>query len=475
MPAFSARRSTGAAALLVAALPLTSVLAQGPFTGRPLYRIQVQQAAGTPAPISGSFDVEMFPTIAPRHVRNWDSLVVNRFYDSTAFHRVVPGFVIQGGDPNSRRGPRSTWGQGQPNQPTVRAEFSAVSYVRGILGAARTNDPNSADSQFFITVAPAPNLDRNYTVYGRVRRNMALVDQIVRAARDGNDNPLRKIEMFITRLGSVDSSLAAATLRAPADGATVVADPLLRWRRVPGALLYTAEISPDAGFNSGVIRPQASQFDSTLTVAATLLQPATLYYWRLKATNGGEVSTSAVRTFRTGLPAPTLQLPTLGDQQVPVMPTLQWTAVPGAEAYDLQIARTRLFLPAASIYFSRDSIVGTTFQVPTALPALQICYWRVRARQGGIAGFQSTVWNFKTQAVTGLLSEIETGLDALHPNPTAAGNVVRLTGATGPLTVLDALGRVVRIATGETVPTAGLAPGVYGVRSSGVVQRLVVE
>src|SRR5688572_11991926 len=116
---------------------------------KPQYQIVTHRAGS----YLGTFNIELFPLIAPLHVNNFDSLVGQQFYDSTAFHRVVPGFVIQGGDPNSINGPISTWGQGQPWQVTVDAEFSVVRHLRGIIGAARDVDPNSANSQFYICVA----------------------------------------------------------------------------------------------------------------------------------------------------------------------------------------------------------------------------------------------------------------------------------------------------------------------------------
>jgi cyclophilin family peptidyl-prolyl cis-trans isomerase len=165
---------------------------------KPKYQILTNRA-GT---FLGTFDIELFPLIAPNHTHNFDSLVTDQFFDSTAFHRVVPGFVIQGGDPNSINGPISTWGQGQPWQHTVDAEFSAVRHLRGILGAARDNDPNSATSQFYICVANSTFLDGNYTVYGKVTNGMNIVDTIVNSPRDANDVPLQKIEMFVTYIGS---------------------------------------------------------------------------------------------------------------------------------------------------------------------------------------------------------------------------------------------------------------------------------
>ncbi|MFM8950405.1 MAG: peptidylprolyl isomerase [Bacteroidota bacterium] len=159
---------------------------------KPQYQILTKRAGA----YLGTINIELFPLIAPLHTHNFDSLVNDQFFDSTAFHRVVPGFVIQGGDPNTISGPISTWGQGQPWQQNVPAEFNAVRHVRGIIGAARDNDPNSANSQFYICVANATFLDGNYTVYGKVTTGMNIVDTIVSSPRNANDVPLQKIEMF---------------------------------------------------------------------------------------------------------------------------------------------------------------------------------------------------------------------------------------------------------------------------------------
>src|SRR5262245_54833622 len=116
--------------------------------GKPQYLITVTRG-GQPL---GQITIETFPDIAPKPSANFDSLVSIKFYDSTAFHRVIPGFVIQGGDPNSKNKPRSTWGYGDPSQRTVPAEFTRLSHTRGMMSAARATDPNSATSQFFICV-----------------------------------------------------------------------------------------------------------------------------------------------------------------------------------------------------------------------------------------------------------------------------------------------------------------------------------
>jgi peptidyl-prolyl cis-trans isomerase B (cyclophilin B) len=144
----------------------------------------------------GEMEIEFFPDKAPGHVKNFLDLAKNGFYDGTTFHRVIPGFMIQGGDPNTRdpRGPRSNHGVGGPGY-TIKAEFNDTPHKRGIVSMARTNDPNSAGSQFFIVVKDAPYLDRNYTVFGQVVRGIDVADKIVSLPKDHNDNPNERIEI----------------------------------------------------------------------------------------------------------------------------------------------------------------------------------------------------------------------------------------------------------------------------------------
>lgn len=165
---------------------------------RPHYLITVTHGGES----LGEIELEVFPEIAPKHCQNLDNLVAEKFYDKTAFHRVIPGFMIQGGDPNSRDKSRDTWGYGDPSQTNVPAEFSRTSHKRGILSAARSQDPNSASSQFFICVADATFLDGQYTVYGQVVNGMEVADKIVNLPRDSKDNPIQKVEMTIARLGA---------------------------------------------------------------------------------------------------------------------------------------------------------------------------------------------------------------------------------------------------------------------------------
>jgi cyclophilin family peptidyl-prolyl cis-trans isomerase len=137
----------------------------------------------------GRIVLRFFEDKAPKHVENFKKLAREGFYDGTKFHRVIPGFMIQGGDPNSRSPNRSTHGTGGPGYK-VKAEFNDVLHDRGILSAARSNDPDSAGSQFFLMVARAPHLDRNYTAYGEVVDGLATLDKIVNLKRDSRDNPL---------------------------------------------------------------------------------------------------------------------------------------------------------------------------------------------------------------------------------------------------------------------------------------------
>lgn len=186
---------------LIFTCTLMETTAQVPNTSgkaRPQYKLTVTQA-GKPL---GEIVLELFPDIAPKHCANFDSLVKAGFYNGTAFHRVIPGFMIQGGDPNSKDKPKDYWGMGDPSQTKVPAEFNPTSHARGILSAARTSDPNSATSQFFICVADAKFLDNQYTVYGQVLSGMDVADKIVNSPRDGRDNPNEKIEMNITPMAA---------------------------------------------------------------------------------------------------------------------------------------------------------------------------------------------------------------------------------------------------------------------------------
>ena len=145
----------------------------------------------------GDIVLQFFPDVAPGHVKNFTDLAKKGFYNGTTFHRVIPGFMIQGGDPNSKNPDRSMHGMGGPGHK-VKAEFNSKPHKRGIVSMARSNDPDSAGSQFFICVADANFLDWQYTVFAEVVSGMEVADKVVAMKRDGNDNPLERVEMTVT-------------------------------------------------------------------------------------------------------------------------------------------------------------------------------------------------------------------------------------------------------------------------------------
>lgn len=145
----------------------------------------------------GEMVLRFFPDVAPGHVKNFVKLSRDGFYNGTTFHRVIPGFMIQGGDPNSKSPDRASHGMGGPGYK-VKAEFNSKPHKRGIVSMARSNDPDSAGSQFFICVADANFLDWQYTVFGEVVSGMDVADKIVNMKRDGRDNPLERVEMTVT-------------------------------------------------------------------------------------------------------------------------------------------------------------------------------------------------------------------------------------------------------------------------------------
>ena len=144
----------------------------------------------------GKIEMELFADKAPGHVKNFKDLAKTGFYDGTIFHRVIPGFMIQGGDPNTKSDDRATHGMGGPGYP-INAEFNDTLHKRGTLSMARSQDPNSAGSQFFIVVKKSSFLDGKYTAFGKVLSGMAVADQIVNAPRDKRDNPDERIEMKV--------------------------------------------------------------------------------------------------------------------------------------------------------------------------------------------------------------------------------------------------------------------------------------
>jgi len=165
-----------------------------------------EKAKATPVPVDeiaiietkfGNIELEFFKDKAPGHVKNFKTLAKAGFYNGTLFHRVIPDFMIQGGDPNTKNPDRSMHGMGGPGY-NINAEFNATKHDRGILSMARGGDPDSAGSQFFIVVKGAHFLDGKYTAFGKVTQGMDVADKIVSAPRDPRDNPLESISMKIT-------------------------------------------------------------------------------------------------------------------------------------------------------------------------------------------------------------------------------------------------------------------------------------
>ncbi len=178
----------------------------------------------------GEMTIEFYPDAAPKHVESFKTLAQEGYFDSTTFHRVMPEFVIQGGDPNSKDGDRLNDGQGghagkfygvwdfskaqlfqeavaNPESWLLPGEFNDISHERGIVSMARSRDPHSAGSQFFICVDDATKLDKMYTVFGKVIKGMEVADQIVAAetprkqdpnySQPDGDNPLEPIGMQV--------------------------------------------------------------------------------------------------------------------------------------------------------------------------------------------------------------------------------------------------------------------------------------
>ncbi len=143
----------------------------------------------------GKIVFKLLLDLAPETVRNFEKLAKSGFYNGTLFHRVIPGFMVQGGDPNTKNSDKSSWGTGGPGY-MVNAEFNSKSHLRGVISMARSTDPNSAGSQFFIVTADSTFLNGQYTAFGEVTEGMDVADKIVNLQRDSNDCPLEDAKMI---------------------------------------------------------------------------------------------------------------------------------------------------------------------------------------------------------------------------------------------------------------------------------------
>lgn len=143
----------------------------------------------------GEMVLEFWPEVAPKHVENFKALAKKGFYDGTAFHRVIKGFMIQGGDPLTKEeANRARWGTGDPGYK-INAEFNDRPHVRGVLSAARSQDPNSAGSQFFICLERAPHLDKQYTAFGKLIKGEDVLMKIGSTPTGPRDVPVTRVNV----------------------------------------------------------------------------------------------------------------------------------------------------------------------------------------------------------------------------------------------------------------------------------------
>ncbi len=175
---------------------------------------QVAEADGRVAVLEtqmGTIIIEFFPAAAPNHVSNFVTLAESGFYDGTLFHRIIPGFMIQGGDPNTVDGDPRTWGIGGPPH-SVDAEFNNIPHDRGIVSMARSQDPNSAGSQFFIVHQNSNFLDGQYTVFGRIvtEQSFETLDAIAATETGAQDRPVDPESVRIQSIRTVDRSTIAS-------------------------------------------------------------------------------------------------------------------------------------------------------------------------------------------------------------------------------------------------------------------------
>ena len=149
----------------------------------------------------GEVELELYSDVAPNHVNRFKDLAKKGLYDGVVFHRVIEGFMAQSGDvkfgnSNSKDFNLSLAGTGGSDMPDLKSEFSDIPHDRGVLSAARSADPNSANSQFFICFQPAPHLDRQYTVFGKVIKGMEFIDKIKKG--DGPNGSVKSPDKIIS-------------------------------------------------------------------------------------------------------------------------------------------------------------------------------------------------------------------------------------------------------------------------------------
>lgn len=190
-------------AALVAAISFLFLFSQLSFAKEVRFKAfsakEIQTMGKTKAVIYtkfGDITLKFFPEVAPNHVNNFIELAKKGFYNKTIFHRVIRGFMIQGGDPLSKNSDKRRHGTGGPGY-SLKAEFNKKSHKKGALSMARSRHPDSAGSQFFICVADAPHLDGKYTVFGEAIEGMEVIDKIVSQPQDKRNNPVERIEIRV--------------------------------------------------------------------------------------------------------------------------------------------------------------------------------------------------------------------------------------------------------------------------------------
>ena len=190
------------------AAPKISLNAPAEIAADPANRLNIELSSG------GTVVVLLRPDVAPNHVRRIQGLVSSGFYNGTVFHRVIPGFMAQGGDPSGT-------GEGDSPLPDLAPEFNALPHLRGVMSMARTEDPNSANSQFFVMLAPTFSLDHNYTGFGRVISGMQFVDAI--APGEPPAQPTKIVRAWLD--GAPPAAVAVAPAQAQAPQAEAPAAP----------------------------------------------------------------------------------------------------------------------------------------------------------------------------------------------------------------------------------------------------------
>ena len=201
------RKSVAISSLMLCGLLLSGALLAGCGGTSDVKPVAPPPSLGPQAIIKTKFGdiyIKFYPDVAPNHVANFIKLAKAGFYDGTIFHRVIPGFMIQGGDPNTKSSLRKdTYGQGGPkdekgNPVLLKAELNDTPHKRGIVSMARANEPDTAGSQFFIVVEPSYFLDRKYTAFGEVTKGLGIADRIVSLPKNDRDLPNDRIEMTVT-------------------------------------------------------------------------------------------------------------------------------------------------------------------------------------------------------------------------------------------------------------------------------------